>query len=1273
MTVNNDGTLSTEWSDVSVLLDNQGGIVAVIDTNFVGNARPGSTTDVTIGSLTTGTITINRRTYLNFAPEVVSANNLEIFAGRTLSANDSMMTIHGNVNNLGNFNINTDQVTINGNIINAGLMTISAEGVGGNNSSVLRLEGTTSLTGAGDLRLIGSGTQRDSNDISAELTGATPTGISFLENGSRISGQGIIGFYGNAGDPGGALVLHNLAGGVIDANRTTGTLTLFNNNVTAANPTTNAGTLKASAGGRLDIRSQTVEQSPLGTILADGNGSRVDLWDTVVRGGVITSANGGLIQAANFGTVLDGGSPFGSVTLTTGTVLDVGDRTTLKGAIVNQGTIRQNGYDGYLQIGTEGVTLSGGGEINMGFDRAISGYYDGARLMGVSETATSTLTNVDNNIRGTGYIGKYSYSGFYNDLALVNQAGGRISADVAGYSLYLQGLKSIANAGTLQAVNGATLAIQNITTGDIADDVMTVQNPGGTILADGAGSRVLLSGFSGGNGLGKLTIQGGTLAGTNGGEVQFHNQPNVVLDGSTNQGAVTLQGIFRVDASGTFRGEIRNEGQILFKDNAESTLHIAKESASFTRNGLVSMVGDKIMGELQSVYDSQNNVVLNPAPAVLTNSNATIQGSGFIGTGPGGSFQNRLSLVNGADGVIRANIAPVGFTDNMLTIATGHTVTNNGLIEADGGILKLLDQVTTGGQLRVKNGGAFIVQAGVADDIAFVGSTTEKVRFVSETATPDGLGNQSGASTANYDGVLRGMGVGDAVYTHRLPNNYSSMFLDLNSFGWSMQGNVGVLTYATGQDTATWRIADVERSQIEFVTDGELAGSSYLFGFRRVATTDGDSGNNRMVGTVGKDRLLGLGGNDTLVGSGADDFDIFDGGAGTDTVDYSAYLQGFEQSQTQAGVSISLDSASDAIVYKDDQLNAGPALDLLRSIENIIGTNLADYIASSGAQNNRFDGMDGDDTLNGGAGDDTLDGGIGNDSFIGGAGADIILGGDGFDYLDASPGAGTLGIYADLASDFISDKTGDYDFVTGVEMLIGTNEFITGALSDIMIGDANGNWFYGLGGQDYILGEGGADYIDVGAGAENIALGGEGDDTMIGGADVDFLFGNGGSDSLTGGDGDDWLFTGDFAGAAITGADTAFGGAGNDVIALGDRGGRLALGDGGIGNDTIYGGASANDLIRGGTGSDYVFGNTGADTYRFALGDLVSDDVDTVFAFNAGDRLSFATEYSGEIGVVAGTNAGINGVFLVHTGSTWLAWLPYQSVANVQGGMLIFE
>jgi Ca2+-binding RTX toxin-like protein len=134
----------------------------------------------------------------------------------------------------------------------------------------------------------------------------------------------------------------------------------------------------------------------------------------------------------------------------------------------------------------------------------------------------------------------------------------------------------------------------------------------------------------------------------------------------------------------------------------------------------------------------------------------------------------------------------------------------------------------------------------------------------------------------------------------------------------------------------------------------------------------------------------------------------------------------------------------------------------------------------------------------------------------------------------------------------------------------------------------------------------------------------------------------------------------------------AFGGAGDDVIIVGDP--NLAtstlMGFGEVGNDTIYGGAG-DDWLVGGQGSDYVWGAGGADVFRFEAGDLAAGDMDILLmGTGEGDLLSFDTSYTGQISAVAGSNGGVAGVYLMSSGSTWMAWLPYQSLANVEAAIV---
>ena len=122
------------------------------------------------------------------------------------------------------------------------------------------------------------------------------------------------------------------------------------------------------------------------------------------------------------------------------------------------------------------------------------------------------------------------------------------------------------------------------------------------------------------------------------------------------------------------------------------------------------------------------------------------------------------------------------------------------------------------------------------------------------------------------------------------------------------------------------------------------------------------SGIENIIGSAFADVLTGDGGPNTLVGgAGAD---ALNGGAGTDTADYSS---------SAAGVTVSLETGLGS---------GGDAQgDTLSSIENIIGSALADTLTGDGGVNTLAGGA-GADVLNGGAGNDTLSGGSANDTFM---------------------------------------------------------------------------------------------------------------------------------------------------------------------------------------------------------------------------------------------------------------------------------------------------
>ena len=125
----------------------------------------------------------------------------------------------------------------------------------------------------------------------------------------------------------------------------------------------------------------------------------------------------------------------------------------------------------------------------------------------------------------------------------------------------------------------------------------------------------------------------------------------------------------------------------------------------------------------------------------------------------------------------------------------------------------------------------------------------------------------------------------------------------------------------------------------------------------------GNSGDNYLRGFGGNDQLFGQDGNDTLNGGVGND--LLDGGAGSDTVSF----------KLGATVGATADLAN---AYAQD---TGYGSDILRSIENLEGTDFNDVLSGNGGANT-ISGLGGNDVIRGRGGDDVLTGGAGADRFI---------------------------------------------------------------------------------------------------------------------------------------------------------------------------------------------------------------------------------------------------------------------------------------------------
>lgn len=137
----------------------------------------------------------------------------------------------------------------------------------------------------------------------------------------------------------------------------------------------------------------------------------------------------------------------------------------------------------------------------------------------------------------------------------------------------------------------------------------------------------------------------------------------------------------------------------------------------------------------------------------------------------------------------------------------------------------------------------------------------------------------------------------------------------------------------------------------------------------------GGDGSDALLGEEGADILSGQGGNDTISPGAGDDLVV--GATGIDTISFGAAV-------TPISLSLKTGKAT------------GEGLDRLVSVENAIGSRVADSLAGDRLKN----------VLRGGAGPDSLSGAGGNDRLLGGGGNDSLNGGSGTDTCRQGAGTG---------------------------------------------------------------------------------------------------------------------------------------------------------------------------------------------------------------------------------------------------------------------------
>ena len=466
--------------------------------------------------------------------------------------------------------------------------------------------------------------------------------------------------------------------------------------------------------------------------------------------------------------------------------------------------------------------------------------YTGAMVLGVTETwtnangSTGTATVADNVEAYAPGAPIFALSG--NDT--LTGAGGNndfvFAQPIGNDTIYNFNVAT----DKVDLIGFANVASFNDIKGNIADD-----GHGDTVITIGAGETI--------------TLQGINAASLTAADFVFNQTPVVENAGNmvVSDGAVLPLG-----------GTIGNTGTIVLNSSGDHTeLQIIGDGVTLEGGGQLTL------------SDSSANTIVGTGPNdTLTNVDNTISGAGEIGSGDG-----TLTLVNEAHGTIEANDA-----GGTLTLETGTTITNNGVLEAlNGGTLQILDPVTGSGSAIVA-GGTMIFDAQSNMNVTFNNGPN------GTTYGELVLGDASGFSgqISGFTGTAPDPAHSDAIDLVGI--NYNS-----SAFSETYNASNGLLTVTDGTHAASLTF-DNFNGTLSFASDGN--------GGTLITDPAATGGSNASVSVGGL-------GNDTFVfqpGIGAETIGNFNPRADTLEFDHFANVQNIQQLAALIGT----DAHGDAVI-----------------------------------------------------------------------------------------------------------------------------------------------------------------------------------------------------------------------------------------------------------------------------------------------------------------------------------------------------------------------
>ncbi|TWB13113.1 hypothetical protein FBZ89_12180, partial [Nitrospirillum amazonense] len=564
-------------------------------------------------------------------------------------------------------------------------------------------------------------------------------GLVLVSGSSGFNANGTIGTLSNSGtiSNGGGFglgmlvrgtvgLLQNQVGGSIGGPFAILVVGPSSNNGTAATVGTlsNAGTI---AGGYLAIETDgTVGllQNRTGGTITGGNSGVIKVY-----GGINTLTNGGLIQGAYTGVIVDNAQFIngtigllqnladGSIVVSSGTnlfngaaiinhsridtLLNSGYIGAVVSGILSDGTIGTlaNQVGGTIAVsGAFGVTWAGvqaGGSIGTLSNAGLItiGAYAGSHT-GVGVNATGTLGQLSNSGTILGPNGIFVRSGTVDTLT--NQAGGTIAATHRGITNV--GIIGRLDTQTLSTISGGTTGVFNALGGSIG----TLANAG--VIAGGAANDGLAN-----QGQIDLLDNSGTITGSIGIHNLGQNSSALSTIGTLiNSGLIRgTIGIYEQFGGGTL---VSNSGTILGANYG--IVANASTLGTIANSGLITATGRGIQVSGQATIGTLENQALGTitagATAILNTvggSIGTLANAGLIAGGAssdGLRNKGQIDLLDNS-GTITGSIGIHNQSQNFPTLGTIGTLVNSGLIRGTIGIYEEF-----GGGTLISNSGTIL-------------------------------------------------------------------------------------------------------------------------------------------------------------------------------------------------------------------------------------------------------------------------------------------------------------------------------------------------------------------------------------------------------------------------------------------------------------------------------------------------------------------------------------------------------------------------------------